>query len=59
MIFPLPTRAQQPFDYQTANRINHTGSLYPTFVVYLTTIGGRLELSLCRSFVQFLNLKYY
>jgi hypothetical protein len=41
MIPHLPTRAQQSFDYRTANRLNQDSSLYPTFVVYLTTIGGR------------------
>ena len=42
-IFPVPTRAQISYDTQTANWPNLANPLYPTFVVYLTTIGGRLE----------------
>jgi len=40
----VPTRAQISFDTQAANYLNRDNSLYPTFVVYLTTIGGRFEI---------------
>jgi hypothetical protein len=43
MISRLPTRVDKTEVLKTAISLNLERPLYPTFVVYLTTIGGRLS----------------